>query len=163
MTAKHVSQTYRHHPKRISPGEAVDLGNSCLKWYDLAKAETPVDPDVSALAHRFLARGHERKDWPLDEDVGFVILHRCGAEFYFLILCTWRGDNELWETVYFKPDGAALDFAPFPQAAHKGTFCVWEAGIVAHEMSAWSRYLRSAHDDQALQVYLRDSVSGAVE
>ena len=35
-------------------------------------------------------------------ELGFVILHRCGESFYFLLVCTWRNENELWETVWAK-------------------------------------------------------------
>jgi hypothetical protein len=163
MNARHLSQSYRHYKKRIVPGDAMQIGTSSLKWYDLATARTPVDPDVRALSRRFLDKASAQADWPLDEDVGFVILHRCGAEFYFLIVCSWRGNNELWETVYVKPDAATADFALFPQGTHKGTFCVWEAGIVAHEMKAWSRYLRSPRDGAALDAYWADRAEGDVE
>jgi len=39
--------------------------------------------------------------------LGFVILHRCEEDFYFLIVCTWRNSNELWQTVLYK-DGEAM-------------------------------------------------------
>lgn len=162
MTARHVSQNYRHYEKLASPGEAIPIGSSTLKWYDLATAGTPVDPDVRALSRRFLDKASAHADWPLDEDVGFVILHRCGAEFYFLIVCSWRGNNELWETVYFKPDAATAGFALFPQGTHKGTFCVWEAGIVAHEMKAWTKYLTSPRAAADLTAYLADCIEGSV-
>ena len=35
-------------------------------------------------------------------ELGFVVLHRCGESFYFLLVCTWRNENELWETVWAK-------------------------------------------------------------
>ena len=45
-----------------------------------------------------------------------VVLHRCGSDFYFLIVCTWRNENELWQTVWYK-DGDRMDaFAPFEEA-----------------------------------------------
>lgn len=163
MTTKHVGADYRHYRKRISPGEVILFGSSRLKWYDLARDETPVEAGVRVLALRFLFRAAEEPDWPLDEDVGFAILHRCGHEFYFLILCSWRGENELWETVYFKPDASTPDFALFPQGAHKGTFCVWEAGAVKHEVAAWSRFLMSPRDEAALKAYLHDLAEGVVE
>ena len=163
MTAKHVSPNYRHGPKRVSPGEVFQIGSSRLKWYDLAKADMPVEEGVRARAHRFFSMAATRPDWSLDADIGFVILHRCGDEFYFLVVCTWRGDNELWATVYFKPDASAADFELFPQRAHKGTFCVWEAGIVAHEMTAWSRFLKSARTTQDMDTYFGDKASGPVD
>lgn len=79
----------------------------------------------------------------LKRGFGFVILHRCGtAGFYFLIVSTWRGNNEVWETVYYKNGEAMADFALFPRdAAHKPTFCVWELAAVWHETKAWERFL----------------------
>jgi len=67
-------------------------------------------------------------------EMGFVILHRCGRDFYFLLVCTWQNGNELWESVYAKKNDAETDFAEFPLAAtHRATFCVWELAIVWHE------------------------------
>jgi hypothetical protein len=163
MTAHHVDANYRHVTKLISARARIELRASRLKWYDLARAETPVDEKVRTTARDFLNRAAARQDWPLDKDVGFVILHRCGEAFYFLILCTWRGNNELWKTVYFKPEHATPDFALFPQGSHKGTFCVWEAGIVAHEMAAWTRFLGSGRADADLAAYLADFAAGPVE
>ena len=46
------------------------------------------------------------------EGLGFVILHRCGEGFYFLLACTWAGNNELWETVWAKDGDADPTFRP---------------------------------------------------
>ncbi|MGH7936717.1 MAG: hypothetical protein ACREF8_06885, partial [Chthoniobacterales bacterium] len=46
--------------------------------------------------------------------LGFVILHRCGSDFYFLIVSTWRGNNEVWEAVFYKDGAPMADFALFP-------------------------------------------------
>ena len=40
-------------------------------------------------------------------ELGFVILHRCGEDFYFLLISTWRNENELWETVWAKAGEAS--------------------------------------------------------
>ena len=99
---------------------------------------------------------------PLDDDLGFVILHRCGQSFYFLLVSTWRNDNELWETVWAK-DGDASGFHPWPlEGSHRPTFCVWELGAVCHEQQAWSRFLRSERDAEAQDAYLSDSYAGEV-
>ena len=50
-------------------------------------------------------------------ELGFVVLHRCGESFYFLLVCTWRNENELWETVWAKDgDGRRL----LPAVAARG-------------------------------------------
>ena len=90
-----------------------------------------------------------------------MILHRCGESFYFLLVSTWRNDNELWETVWAK-DGDASGFHPWPlEGTHRPTFCVWELGAVWHEQQAWSRFLRSDRSPEAEEAYLRDVVSRA--
>ena len=98
----------------------------------------------------------------LEGDPGFVLLHRCGGgDFYFLLPCTWRNDNELWKTTYAR-DGNA-DFAPFKvKGAHQPPFCVWELGAIAHEKQAWDRYLYSSRDEFAWRAYTADSYRGPV-
>src|ERR1700754_2720249 len=73
-----VSLDYVHGDKHVSP------------------LERPVPADVETKARSHVAQAN------LDEasDLGFVVLHRCGLDFYFLIVCSWRGSNEIWETVY---------------------------------------------------------------
>jgi len=76
------------------------------------------------------------------------VLHRCGKDFYFLLVSTWRHSNEIWETVFYKNGDAMPDFAPFPRdGAHKPCFCVWELAPVWHEKEAWTRFLTSARDE----------------
>jgi hypothetical protein len=162
MTAKHVAPDYLHSDKAVRRRVDILLGSSRLKWYDLARPGEPVSDPVQRTAEAFLARAAQAPDWPLNDDVGFVMLHRCGAAFYFLIVCTWRGDNELWQTVYFKPNEATPDFALFPQNAHKGTFCVWEMGIVWAETQAWRRYLMSDRSPSFLEEYMAFAAQGDV-
>ena len=120
-------------------------------------------PPIRALASH--ARRVDSGELDLrGDDVGFVILHRCGESFYFLIVSTWRNDNEVWETVWAK-DGRRCSRVPSPGSstdAHRPTFCVWELGAVWHEQQAWSRYLRSARDEDARFEYLADSYDGDV-
>ena len=117
-----------------------------LKWYDIAEGDRPIPRDVAALARKGLAAIGERD--ALAGELGFVILHRCGESFYFLLVSTWRNENELWETVWAKPGrGRAARSRPWPlDAGHHPTFCVWELRAVCHEQGAWSRYLRSSRD-----------------
>ena len=99
----------------------------------------------------------------LEPELGFVILHRCGQAFYFLLVSTWRGTNELWETVFYKENEAMQDFGLFTfQGAHRGTFCVWELGAVLYEKDAWVRFLESARTAQDQQAYLESRFEGAV-
>jgi hypothetical protein len=94
--------------------------------------------------------------------LGFVVLHRCGPDFYFLIVCSWQGNNEIWESVYAK-DKDDTGFRNWPRpGAHIPTFCVWEMGAVAHESRAWRRYLMSGRDEPAATAWLADQYAGEI-
>lgn len=158
-----VRPDYEHTSKLIRPEASLRLGDAVLKWYDLAPADAPVPLAIRALARRNLRDGSKAGELALGDELGFVILHRCGESFYFLLLSTWRNDNELWETVWARDGDDAVKFQPWPIAgSHRPTFCVWELGAVCHEQQAWSRYLRTPRDEPAKQAYLGDSFAGEV-
>jgi hypothetical protein len=158
-----VSTDYEHVTKRITPGSAIAIGGTLLKWYDIAPATTPVPEGVAELARACMRDAVAAGALELDGDLGFVILHRCGASFYFLLIQTWRNENELWETVWAKDGESDPTFRPWPLAeTHHPTFCVWELGAVCHEQQAWSRYLRSSRDLAAREEYLASSFAGEV-
>ena len=116
------------------------------------------------MARTYLASENARKALAFDRDVGFAVLHRCGADndFYFLPVCTWRNSNELWESVLYK-DAKMPGFAPFIQAGHhKGTLCVWELGPVIHEQKAWVRFLQSPRGERDVEAYLSTHFEGVV-
>jgi hypothetical protein len=151
-----VSPAYVHYDKVVKPGENLELSNTTLKWYNLAPPGEPVPIEIYDLARAFL------KNTEMEElgDLGFVILHRCGRDFYFLLVSSWRNENELWETVYAKnAEDADFSFFPFP-GEHRGTFCVWEFAAVWHEQQAWRRFLMSARDQEARRNYLSDTYRG---
>jgi hypothetical protein len=157
-----VQAGYRHLTKEIAAAAQIELGDSVLKWYDIAPADEPVPGPIRALARGTLRGAADSDAIELDEELGFVILHRCGESFYFLLVSTWRNDNELWETVWAKTDHDT-GFRPWPlEGTHRPTFCVWELGAVWHEQQAWSRYLRSGRDAEAREAYLHDSFGGEV-
>jgi hypothetical protein len=144
-----VDPAYRHQAKLAIPDGALTLGDTRLKFYRLAPADKPV-PDTIADAARVYLPGARK----LGDERGFVILHRCGDSFYFLLVSVWRGSNELWEAVFYRDEGMT-GFA-------RSTFCVWELGVVAAEAAAWARFLaspRGAADDRA---WLTDRFSGTV-
>ena len=61
--------------------------------------------------------------------LGPWILHRCGDDFYFLLVSTWQNENELWETVWAKDGSESFAFRPWSvEGTHRPTFCVWELG-----------------------------------
>jgi hypothetical protein len=118
---------------------------------------------VRALARRNLRDACKSGKLGVSGDLGFVILHRCSESFYFLLVSTWKNENELWETVWAKAGDPEVSFHPWPvEGTHRPTFCVWELAAVCHEQRAWSRYLRSPRDASARHAYLRDSYDGIV-
>ncbi len=154
---------YRHRRKVATPQPSIMLGDAILKWYDIAPAEAPVPIALRALARRCLRDSAKAGTLGVEDGLGFVILHRCEDDFYFLLVSSWRNDNELWETVWAKCGDADVFFHPWPSGGtHRPTFCVWELGAVGHERDAWSEYLCSARDESARRTYLRSCYAGAV-
>jgi hypothetical protein len=152
----------RHDAKIATPQPSIMLGEAVLKWYDIARPDTPVPIAIRALARRCLRDAVKLGTLSVEDELGFVILHRCENDFYFLLVSTWRNENELWESVWAK-DGHAVLFRPWAsEGGHRPTFCVWELGAVAHERVAWTTFLRSARDDGARRAYLRDCYDGLV-
>ena len=152
-----VAADYVHRDKLAIPREGLVVSRSRLKWSNIARSETPVPAGIEALARKFLGNTEVRGD------LGFVILHRCGEGFYFLLVSTWRNENELWETVYAKASAAKADFSLFTfDSSHRGTFCVWELGIVCHELQAWKRFLLSSRGLEDVALYLQDQHEGPV-
>jgi hypothetical protein len=158
-----VTVGYRHITKAIRPGTPLVLGESVLKWYDIAPEDEPVPGDLRVLARGSLRAAAESGALDLDDEDGFVILHRCGESFYFLLVSTWRNENELWETVWAKNGDENVGFRPWPlEGTHRPTFCVWELGAVLHEQQAWSRFLRSDRGEEDRELYVRDTFAGEV-
>ena len=151
-----VEESYRHGPKRVTPGDSIETNGAVFKWYAVHPEDLPIPDEIDGLAQSYLARTALEA-----RGLGFVILHRCGADFYFLIVNTWRGNNEVWESVYYKNGEAMTDFALWPRdGVHKPAFCVWELGPVLHEKGSWERFLTSERDEAAAQVWLADLYSG---
>jgi hypothetical protein len=151
-----VSTEYRHAPKHVTIGETLNLSGAILKWYAVHSQEQPVPEKITQLARAYLLNTP-----PDARGLGFVVLHRCGNDFYFLIVCTWRNGNEIWETVFYKDGDGMMDFAPFPrEGSHKPTFCVWELVPVVHEQQAWVRFLGSTRNEKAAESWLVDRYSG---
>ena len=161
FAARSVASTYVHIDKHVTPDKSIALGSSELKWYDLAPNDAPVPAEIKSLARGFLVDEYTLANLSELGDLGFVILHRCGADFYFLLVQSWRNENELWETVYAKKSSAHEAFVSFPRSRqHNPTFCVWELEAVLHEQKAWRTFLRSERDAAAQYNYLNDSFEG---
>lgn len=151
-----IDAGYQHESKRVTPLDPLDLSGAVVKWYGVYPEDRLIPEEVTRLArNRLTTTSLEARG------MGFVLLHRCGGEFYFLIVCTWRNSNELWETVFYKDGDAMSDFVPFPRdGVHKPAFCVWELVPVWYEQQAWVRFLISSRDQAAAQVWLHDCYAG---
>lgn len=162
-TLAHLPGSYAHYAKQAVPRGTVRLETAALKYYHIERPGEPVPETVDALARSALAG----PAFGFEHDHGFCLLHRCGADFYFLLPTVWRGANEAWEAVWYL-HGAMPAFRPFdpaypPEPAPpRPTFCVWELGVVAHEAAAWTRFLASARGDSELAFWLEDRFEGAV-
>lgn len=155
-----VDDGYRHVAKEIIPAAGLALPKSHLKWYDVRRPQASIDEDVRAEARDFLAAETAAGRLAIDGELGFAIMHLCGDSFYFLIVCTWRQNNEMWETVYTKDTGKGGPFTLVDQSDHMEVICVWELGAVVHEREAWTRYLLSTRDRAAKIAYLEDQFAG---
>ncbi len=150
-----VSPSYRHYEKTIYGKGVVQPTKNRLKWYEIARGRQPIEQTIRDLSQDFLARQTTLVGIPSAQELGFVFLHRCGQGFYFLGICTWRKNNELWKTMFYFDIGKTEDFTLFPQdEGHKDTFCVWELAVVSHETLAWTTYLRSDRTNQDADTYL---------
>ncbi|WP_238640014.1 hypothetical protein [Chryseobacterium elymi] len=72
------------------------LGKTRFKWYDLAEDPSAVSAQDIINAKTCIENADE--NFQNKDDLGFVIMHRCG-EHCLLLVCTWRSENELWESV----------------------------------------------------------------
>ena len=80
-----MSQEYRHVEKIVCPEPSLALDGAVLKWYDIAPDDEPVPLAIRALARRSLRDASRTRALGDLGELGFVVLHRCGASFYFLL------------------------------------------------------------------------------
>ncbi len=154
-----VAAGYRHHAKQVDPAGGIALPGGFLKWYDVRSPDVAILPETQDQARDFLRGEAAAGRLDLHDELGFVILHRCGEDTYFLIPCTWRNENEMWQTCYGRTGHGAFGLVEH-HGEHRATQCVWELAATAHERLAWSRYLYSARDEAAKRAYLLDVFTG---
>jgi uncharacterized protein YciI len=135
-----VTPEYQHTEKIATAEPSLALGDAILKWYDIAPDDSPVPLAIRALARRNLRdAAHDGTLGDLG-DLGFVILHRCGESFYFLLVSTWRNENELWRV----PEGQEL----FLVRVERGGPWDWSKDM--REQDLWpehARFMNSLVDD----------------
>ncbi|GAA5178755.1 hypothetical protein GCM10023322_06670 [Rugosimonospora acidiphila] len=157
-----VDPDYRHVTKHISAGPPLVLPDTYLKWYHVRREDQVIDPAVTEQARTFLSEEVAGGRLPISGDLGFVIQHLSGDYIHLLLVCTWRGNNEMWETVYLKDIRRDGPFGPMSSSTHRGVMCVWEFGAVAHEHQAWTRYLRSDRGAADKRAYAESLFTGTI-
>ena len=157
-----VPDGYSYYEKIVRPGEGLRLPNAYLKWYDLYPSDAEITEEQVRECRAFLEAEARAGRLNLQDELGFVILHRAGP-MLLLLLTTWRNTNEMWESIYLKEAGKPESYRQMEfESEHVGTYCVWELGIVWHERDAWVRFLSSKRDYEAKLEYLNDRFSGRV-
>jgi hypothetical protein len=171
-----VSSTYEHQQKSVRAGPALETADVYFKWSLIEPESLPITAEQVNGAQTFLLEELNSKRLKLRNEVGFVVQHRC-AKVLILYVCTWRGDNEVWETLYHtlvaaeaRAGQARVGQARAGQARYKvtqrqntsPTFCVWVLPVVLHEQRAWVKYLESSRDQMAQEAYLNDQLTGQV-
>jgi hypothetical protein len=154
-----VAVDYTHRPKLITAHELLVVPGAHLKWYDIAEAGHEITTRQRTEAREFVTAQAHSGGLSFAGELGFVILHAAGPG-ELLMVQTWRGNNELWESNWGRAGRGA--FERIPMGPHRPTFCVWEMGVVCGEQRAWTRYLYSARDDAARTAYLADITTGEV-
>ncbi|MDR4952447.1 hypothetical protein REB14_09710 [Chryseobacterium sp. ES2] len=150
-------KTTSYPSKYAQPKGIFTVGKTKFKWYDLAS--DPLEVSQQDIDNAQLCIENAEENFKNIDDLGFVIMHRCGKN-YLLLACTWRSENELWESVYY--DGSGKFEVWNRNKTHLPTYCVWEMGIVYHESQSWKKYLGSEREEKDKEEYLNDFFEGEV-
>ncbi|WP_454047172.1 hypothetical protein [Chryseobacterium sp. Marseille-Q8038] len=150
-------KTTSYPSKYAQPKGIFTVGKTKFKWYDLAS--DPLEVSQQDIDDAQLCIENAEENFKNIDDLGFVIMHRCGKN-YLLLACTWRSENELWESVYY--DGSGKFEIWDRNKTHLPTYCVWEMGIVYHESQSWKKFLGSGREEKDKEEYLNDFFEGEV-
>jgi hypothetical protein len=156
-----VSSSYQHQVKSARPGPALESSDVYFKWTLIEPESLPITPAQISEAQAFVLEELSTGRLKLHNEVGFVVQHRC-ASVLILYVCTWRGDNEVWETLYHSLVVPEARYEVTQRQNTSPTFCVWVLPAVLHEQRAWVTYLESSRDLVAQEAYLSDQLTGQV-
>ncbi len=157
-----IPEGYKYYEKNAEPGEPLILNEACFKWYNLFPPKTFINQEEIFETREFIKDEVKSGRLKLDNELGFVILHRAG-DYLLLLITTWRNTNEMWESIYLKKSDQPENYTQLKfENDHKGTYCVWELGIVWHERNAWLSFINSKRDEEAKLAYLNNLFSGMV-
>ena len=149
-----VGADYQQQSKLITADADLSVEGAHFKWYDIRVPEVVMAHEIRDEARELITSEVKAGRIRFEDELGFVMLHLCGASVRLLLICTWRNNNELWLTSYAKQGDGPYELTTY--GSHRGTYCVWELGAVMHERQAWVRYLYSARDAAARQAYVTE-------
>jgi hypothetical protein len=157
-----VPENYSYSKKNIAPGLLLSVPGACFKWYNLFPPGTEITQEHVEESREFIKSEAIAGRLKIESELGFVILHMAG-DYLLLLLTTWRNINEMWQSIYLKKADLPENYTPLIfNNNHKGTYCVWELGVVWHERNAWVDFINSKRDHGAKLTYLNDVFSGSV-
>ncbi len=157
-----IPEEYNYYEKKVEPGEPLIISEACFKWYNLFPPNSYINQEQIFETREFIKDELKSGSLKLKNELGFVILHRAG-DYLLLLITTWRNTNEMWESIYYKKVEQSEIYKQIEfEDNHKGTYCVWELGIVWHERNAWLKFIKSKRDEEAKLKYLNDLFSGLV-
>ncbi|MET9295713.1 hypothetical protein [Streptomyces sp. NPDC003077] len=153
-----IPADYVHVRKNIRPADLLTVPGAIFKWYDVYADDRDVPKDVREEAREYLAAEAAAGRLELRGEIGFTLLHRAGDK-YFLLVCVWRNNNEMWQGLFYKDDAGFLPY-PLHEGVPRPTQEVVELDATSHERRGWSRYLQSTRDEAAKRAYLDDLCRG---
>lgn len=154
-----VADDYVHVRKEMRAAAPLVAPGIFSKWYLVYPPDRPFTASEVQAAQSFLLSEVESGRLRVRNEIGFTVQHRC-AEVDIFYVCSWRENNELWETLYTLPTGGTYRLAQRDNTT--GTYCVWVIPAVTHEQRAWLTYLRSSRDGAARRRYCDDQATGEV-
>jgi hypothetical protein len=157
-----IPEGYTYYKKIVKPCSQIILPTVSFKWYNLYPDDVSITSEQVSETKEFIKDEVKSGKLKFENELGFVILHRAG-DYLLLLIATWRNTSEMWETVYFKKAANKKIYLPMQfNTDHKGTYCVWELGIVWHERNAWVKFINSNRDNESKLNYMNDLFSGEV-
>lgn len=157
-----IPEAYTYYKKKIEPGSQLKLSTASFKWYNLYPYDSIITSGQVSESKEFIENEVKSGKLKFENELGFVILHRAGNNL-LLLITSWRNTNEIWETIYFKEAVKEEVYKPMKfKTDHKGTYCVWELGIVWHERNAWVKFINSKRNNESKLNYMSDLFSGEI-
>ena len=145
--------TGRHRSRPTRPTGVRPVKGWSLKRYEITLDGEPIEAATLDAAEAVLTAA--LPDAPVDDGVGFVIVHH-GAEQVWLLVDRWEGDI-LSQLTFFADLDDPTAFEPVGPGGP--TACVWELAVHAHERDAYIRHVLDPSDGPDVEAYLGDTLT----